>query len=233
MKGALIPLAMALVGAAAGTGAALVLAPGAPDAAPHGEAEASGHGAEEAPGGHGSGEAGSAPEPASAQGAETGSDGHGAEEASDAHGSGEAGSAPEPASSRDAETGSDGHGSAKASGGHGSGAAADDGYVKLDSQFVVPVIEDGRTISLVVLALSLEVEPGAGAREAVFAREPKLRDALLRVMFDHANAGGFSGGFTAEARIEGLRDALRESARAVLGPGLRDVLILDIARQEV
>ena len=199
---ALIPLAMALVGAAAGTGAALVLAPDAPGAATHGEAEAPGHGAEEAPGGHGAEEA----------------EGHGA--------------APDPPPAHGAETGSDGHGPAKASGGHGSGAADGDGYVRLDNQFVVPVIEDGRTTALVVLVLSLEVEPGDGARDAVFAREPKLRDALLRVMFDHANAGGFSGGFTAGARIEGLRAALRERARAVLGPGLRDVLILDIARQE-
>ena len=204
MKGALIPLAMALLGAGAGAGAALVLAPGTPDAAPHGEeaphGEAPEHGAEHPP------EA-AAVEPGSGAKA----DGH------DAGGHGAA-----------ADEASAGHDS----GGHGSKGAAGDDYVKLDSQFVVPVIEEGRTTSLVVLALSLEVEPGAGAREAVFAQEPRLRDALLRVLFDHANAGGFSGGFTREGPIERLRSALRERARAILGPDLRDVLILDIARQD-
>ena len=52
------------------------------------------------------------------------------------------------------------------------------------------------------------------------------------MLFDHANAGGFAGGFTGEGPIEELRAALRESARAVLGPDARDVLILDIARQD-
>ena len=67
-------------------------------------------------------------------------------------------------------------------------------YVKLNNQFVVPVVEDGRVAAMVVLSLSLEVE--AGNTEAVYQREPKLRDAFLQVLFDHANVGGFCGSFT-------------------------------------
>ena len=51
-------------------------------------------------------------------------------------------------------------------------------YVKLNNQFVVPVVEDGRVVSLVVLSLSLEVELGQTA--AIFEREPKIRDAFLQ-----------------------------------------------------
>lgn len=113
-------------------------------------------------------------------------------------------------------------------GGHGAGPAAD--YYRISSQFVVPVIEGDRTRALVAMSLSLDL--GTGGRDAALNQEPRLRDALLRVMFDHANAGGFAGGYTGDHRLEPLRAALLERARAILGPSLKDVLITDISRQE-
>jgi len=110
-----------------------------------------------------------------------------------------------------------------------SAAVAHD-YVKLNNQFVVPVVSGGRVKSLVVLSLSLEVR--AGDRETVYQREPKLRDAFLRVLFDHANSGGFDGAFTKSASMTGLHSALRESAQKTLGPTASDVLIIDIVRQD-
>lgn len=103
-------------------------------------------------------------------------------------------------------------------------------YVKMNNQFVVPVVEEGRVASMVVLSLSLEV--AAGNTEAVYQREPKLRDAFLRVLFDHANVGGFSGSFTDGANLVVLRTSLKEAAALVLGPVVTDVLITDIARQD-
>lgn len=103
-------------------------------------------------------------------------------------------------------------------------------YVKLNNQFVVPVVRDGKIESLVVMSLSLEV--GTGQTEAVYQREPKLRDAFLRVMFDHANAGGFSGAFTNPSAMSSLRTALREVAQKTLGTSVKDVLIMDIIRQD-
>lgn len=104
-------------------------------------------------------------------------------------------------------------------------------YVKLPSQFVVPVMEGGRVGSLVVMTLSLEVP--AGGTDAVFAREPKLRDEFLRVLFDHANAGGFRGTFTEGGTLIALRRALLEAARKVMGAeGVGDILITDIVRQD-
>ncbi len=67
-------------------------------------------------------------------------------------------------------------------------------YVKLNNQFVVLVMEGAEIQSLVILSLSVEV--AAGQAELVYAREPKLRDTFLRVLFDHANMGGFDGPFT-------------------------------------
>lgn len=103
-------------------------------------------------------------------------------------------------------------------------------YVKLSNQFVIPVVEDGKVMSMVILALTLEV--GAGSTEAIYLREPKLRDAFLQVLFDHANAGGFNGSFTDGSNLVLLRKALREKAQTTIGPQVSDVLISDIARQD-
>lgn len=104
-------------------------------------------------------------------------------------------------------------------------------YVRLSQQFVVPVVEDERVAAMVVLALSLETTPGAS--DAVFAREPKLRDALLQVMFDHANTGGFDGAFTDAAALDPLRRQLTEAAQAVLPDTVSEVLVVEVARQDL
>jgi flagellar FliL protein len=103
-------------------------------------------------------------------------------------------------------------------------------YVKMNNQFVVPVVQDSRVAAMVVLSLSLEME--AGNTEAVYQREPKLRDVFLQVLFDHANTGGFAGSFTDGSNLVVLRTSLKEAAALVLGTAVRDVLITDIARQD-
>jgi hypothetical protein len=103
-------------------------------------------------------------------------------------------------------------------------------YVKLNNQFIVPILEGGRVVSMVILSLSLEVK--RGATDDVYAREPKLRDGFLQVMFDHANAGGFRGSFTDAANLVLLRNALLEMAKTTLGDIVTDVLIVDIVRQD-
>jgi hypothetical protein len=103
-------------------------------------------------------------------------------------------------------------------------------YVKLNNQFVVPVVDGADVAALVILSLSLELPPGMSER--VYTLEPKLRDAFLQVLFDHANAGGFDGAFTAGTKMEGLRQALLETAQSVVGSEVTDVLIEDIVRQD-
>lgn len=103
-------------------------------------------------------------------------------------------------------------------------------YVKLNNQFIVPIVEDGKVQSLVIMSISLEVE--AGGTGTVFAIEPKLRDGFLQVLFDHANAGGFDGTFTNSNNMDVLRMALTEVAQKSLGRLVKDVLIIDIVRQD-
>ncbi len=125
----------------------------------------------------------------------------------------------------------DGHGD-KQGGGHGGGHGepGESEYVKLNNQFIVPIMHQGRVSSLVIMSLSLEVR--SGMTEKVYAVEPKLRDNLLQVLFDHANVGGFEGTFTDTAKMELLRRSLTEAARQTLGHDVTAVLVSDIVRQD-
>jgi len=110
-------------------------------------------------------------------------------------------------------------------------APSDVEYLKLNNQFIVPVVNEARVASMMVIALSVEVPEGRS--EEVYSREPKLRDAFLQVFFDHANLGGFTGAFTSSRNLDVLRRALRETAQSHFGDLIQDVLITDIARQDV
>lgn len=104
-------------------------------------------------------------------------------------------------------------------------------YVELNNQFVVPIVSGDLVESLAVMSLGIEVDEDKV--EAVYQREPKLRDALLQVMFDHANIGGFRGRFTDGGNMDVLRAALTEAAQSVIGEAVTGVVITDIARQDV
>ena len=104
-------------------------------------------------------------------------------------------------------------------------------YVKLNNQFVVPVVGETLVDALVVMALTVEVAPGMSSE--IYTREPKLRDAFLQVMFDHANIGGFDGTFTNANNLDMLRAALTETAQSLVGSVVMRVLITDIARQDI
>ncbi len=106
----------------------------------------------------------------------------------------------------------------------------DSEFIKMNNQFVVPIVSDDKVTALVVMSLSLELETGSA--QIFYQREPKLRDAFLQVLFDHANSGGFDGVFTKGRKMDSLRMALLEMARKVMGNPVRDVLITDILRQD-
>lgn len=115
--------------------------------------------------------------------------------------------------------------------GAGKGGADNLEYIKLNNQFVVPIVTKDSVDALIVMSLSLEMRPGNS--EVVYAREPKLRDEFLRVLFNHANAGFFRGAFTDTVKLETLRRGLLEVAQTTLGYNVTAVLITDIARQDM
>jgi hypothetical protein len=110
--------------------------------------------------------------------------------------------------------------------------AAELAYVPMDKPFVVPVFAGEKVTAMVVLSLSVETETEAA--HDVEAVKPRLRDSFLKVMFRHANSGGFDGSFTAGRKMEDLKSALLSAAREVMSETpVEEILITEIARQEV
>ncbi|MEM7318583.1 MAG: flagellar basal body-associated protein FliL [Pseudomonadota bacterium] len=109
--------------------------------------------------------------------------------------------------------------------------ASDNEYLRLNRQFVIPLVGADEVRGLATVSLSLETSPGQSDR--FYAMEPRLRDAFLQVLFDHANMGGFDGSFTHSNKLDPLRIALLEAARREMGPDIiHRVLLLDVARQD-
>ncbi len=119
----------------------------------------------------------------------------------------------------------------------GEGATGEEGdvaaneYVALQRQIIVPIVNEDKVVSLMVLSLSLEVV--AGATPLVYDRQPKLRDEFLEVLFRHANTGGFEGVFTSGEKMSDLRNALNGAAKKVMGDNVVQVLVTEILRQAV
>lgn len=101
--------------------------------------------------------------------------------------------------------------------------------VKLNNQFIVPVIEDDGESSLVIMSLSLEVTEEKS--DSVFDLEPRLRDVIMKVLFEHSSHGGFSGRYYTEDKMSVLRKYLLESTQSVIGPEVHRILITDLVRQ--
>lgn len=116
------------------------------------------------------------------------------------------------------------HDRQKPEGGEEDGTAA---WFSFPNQFFVPLVRRGEIDDMMVLTLTIETtEP---AKESVEVQQHRLRDALLRSLIIHANTGGFSGNYTAEAKLQKLRDDLLVAAVRVAGADIRAVLIEDIA----
>lgn len=104
-------------------------------------------------------------------------------------------------------------------------------YVNIEKQFVVPLIEDETLTGMALMSLSLEIAPGT--REEVYAREPKLRDEFLRVLFAYASIGGFNGNYLEANDLKIVRSDLTQVAQNILGPIVNEVLIVDMIRQDI
>ena len=103
-------------------------------------------------------------------------------------------------------------------------------YVKFNSQFVVPVQAGGQVTALLVTNLQLEVAEGSS--EDAFRREPRLRDAFLKILFQMAGEGAFDADMFAPATQTELRGRLLAAARNIMGPSVNAVLISDFLKQD-
>ena len=133
--------------------------------------------------------------------------------------------------------GEDGHGKDK-KGKKDKGHGKDDGYgdsaanyMKFSRQFIVPVIHNNGVSSLVVLDINLELSPSAN--DDIYAKEPKIRDALLSTLLKLSNNGAFDERLLHEENLAEIRASLLHAAEEILGEDVAGVLILNIAKQEL
>ncbi|MEL6217007.1 MAG: flagellar basal body-associated FliL family protein [Pseudomonadota bacterium] len=104
-------------------------------------------------------------------------------------------------------------------------------FVTIARQMIVPVVEGGETRALMLFEIALDVPEEY--RESVLEREPRLRDAFLRELFELSYTGAFLETYTSDRVMEDLRGKLLAAARVHLGDRVSDVLILDALRQEL
>ncbi len=105
------------------------------------------------------------------------------------------------------------------------------GFMKFSRQFVVPVVSRNNVSALVILDINLELDPSA--TENAYSREPKVRDALLKTLLQLSNEDAFGGSLLEQENLAQIRARLLTSAKTVLGEDVVDVLILNVARQDV
>lgn len=104
-------------------------------------------------------------------------------------------------------------------------------YVSVGTQTIIPVVDGDKTTALMLFELAVDVDPSAHD-QAVMA-EPRLRDAFLRALLKMSSTGAFDETYTEDWVIDELRRNLGDQARRFLGDSLREVLVLDVIRQEL
>ena len=119
----------------------------------------------------------------------------------------------------------------KHGGGHEKDGAETTGFMKFSRQFVVPVVSRDNVSALVILDINLELDPSA--TENAYSREPKLRDAILKTLLQLSNEGAFGKSLLEEENLVDVRARLLSSAQTILDDDVVDVLILNVARQDI
>lgn len=112
----------------------------------------------------------------------------------------------------------------------GGGSLDGPSYLKFKRQFVVPVVKGRQIEALVIMNLNYELDEDAP--DNVYSFEPKLRDAIVRELLTLSDEGIFSNDLTTPQNYELLRSTLLKAGQDVVPEGIKDVLILDIARQD-
>ncbi|MFN7180381.1 flagellar basal body-associated FliL family protein [Hyphomonas sp.] len=139
---------------------------------------------------------------------------------------------------------SDSHGKSEKADAHGKDAKAKGGdhgkegagasqtiYYKFSREFVVPVIRNNHVNSLVILHLSIEAD--SSISQKLFEMEPKLRDNIMTTLITISNDGRTFENLTDVESYESMRSLILMNLKTVVPSGISNVLIMDMARQDV
>lgn len=132
---------------------------------------------------------------------------------------------PEKKTDKKGAKGGDSHGKS------GSGAQGGVIYFKFSREFVVPVVSQGRVTSLVILNLNLEAD--AAMSQKLFEMEPKLRDNIMTTLITISNDGKTFESMTNVENYESIRSMVMMNLKSVMATGVHNVLIVDLAKQDL
>ena len=131
----------------------------------------------------------------------------------------------------------DSHGGKKESSGHGGGdhggdsATGDVVYFKFTREFVVPIMHDSKVTSLVILNINLEAD--SSISQKLFSMEPKVRDNIMTTLIELSNDDQTFENMTNVESYETIRAMVLLNLQKVMPSGIRNVLIVDIAQQDL
>lgn len=104
-------------------------------------------------------------------------------------------------------------------------------FYKFSREFVVPILKDGHVVSLVLLHINLEAD--ASISDKLFSMEPKLRDNIMTTLVQLSNDGETFETITNVDSYESLRKMILMNLENVVAEGIYNVLILDMAKQNL
>ncbi len=104
-------------------------------------------------------------------------------------------------------------------------------YYKFSREFVIPLMREEQVDALIIMNLNLEVDSDFSG--SLFSKEPKLRDNIMSTLIALSNDGRTLDNFSNVESYETIRSLILKNLNSELGPGILNVLILDMAKQEV
>ena len=114
---------------------------------------------------------------------------------------------------------------------HGGGGGSDVAYFKFTREFVVPIMHDRKVESLVILNINLEVD--SDISQQMFSMEPKVRDNVMSTLIELSNDGTTFENITDVESYETIRAMVLQNLQRVISSGIRNVLIVDLAQQDL
>ncbi len=102
-------------------------------------------------------------------------------------------------------------------------------YFKFSRQFVAPIVSSGEPKAMMILDVMIELSPEAD--DAIYADEPKLRDAVLKALLAQSANGELPDMLSDPELLESTRRAVLQNVREVIGEEARSVLLMDVGYQ--
>ncbi len=109
--------------------------------------------------------------------------------------------------------------------------SSDSMYFKFSREFVVPIMRQGDVESLVIINMSIEADPGVS--DTLFRMEPKLRDNIMTTLIELSHETDSLQNFADVQNYETLRSAVLYGLQELVPEGIRNILIVDIGRQNL